>query len=448
MMNWLRERLRRLAASRVQRQPSKRRVGVQLRLEELETRLTPSVDLSSILPLANAAPDVQVVPLRSATPAGLPEQTTGFIPQQISQAYGFNQITFDHGKVQGNGAGQTIAIVDAYNDPSLRSDTQHFDEYFKIQGAAGNSADTSFLRIVNQNGGHALPAANPKWGLEESLDVEWAHAMAPGANILLVESKSSKLSDQLTAVNFARKQPGVSVVSMSWGSREWSKETSYDSYFTTPAGHRGVTFVASSGDHGSSGAHLFPSVSPNVLAVGGTQLVLSSTGRYSSETGWHQGKYSSGGGISKYEPQPSYQKGIVTQTSTRRAVPDVAYNASKNSYYIYDSSHSPGGWFLNDGTSAGAPQWVALVAIADQGRALNDRASLDGARQTLPALYRLPSSDFHDITRGSNGSYSATRGYDLVTGRGSPRANKVVSGLVSYGTRKDTRPAPRAVKSA
>src|SRR5206468_2022041 len=130
-----------------------------------------------------------------------------------------------------------------------------------------------------------LPAASVSWGLETSLDVEWAHAIAPGAKILLVEANSSSLTDLLAAVNYARNQPGVSVVSMSWGAGEWSGESAYDSTFTTPAGHAGVTFVASSGDSGSAGAPEWPSVSPNVLAVGGTQLSVDASGNYVSETG-------------------------------------------------------------------------------------------------------------------------------------------------------------------
>ncbi len=278
---------------------------------------------------------------------------------------------------------------------------------------------------MNQAGGTSLPAANANWGLEISLDVEWAHAIAPGANILLVEANSSGGSDLLAAENFARNQPGVSVVSMSWAGSEFTGESTYDSYFTTPAGHTGVTFVAASGDTGSAGAPDWPSVSPNVLAVGGTQLSLSASGAYLSETAWS----GSSGGLSVDEPQPAYQRGVVTQSATQRAVPDVSYDASTASpYAVYDTSE--GGWLMVGGTSAGAPQWSALIAIADQGRALAGEGTLDGASQTLPLLYQLPAGDFHDVVSGSNGADSAGPGYDLVTGRGSPIANLIVAGLV------------------
>jgi subtilase family serine protease len=372
-------------------------------------------------------PSVYVESHAEASPAGGPGQPAGFSPGQISQAYGFNQIRFNNGTVVGDGRGQTIAIVDAYNQPNIVGDLQSFDATFGLSNLPS-------LTVVNQNGGAALPAADAAWGLEESLDVEWAHSMAPEANILLVESNSSSWSDLLAAMNYARTQPNVSVVSMSWGGGEFSGEAYYDSYFTTPAGHQGVTFVASTGDSGSTGAPESPSISPNILAVGGTNLYLDANNNWSSETAWS----GSGGGISAYESQPSYQKGVVTQTSTKRAVPDVAYDGSSSTpFAVYDTS-SYGGWVQVYGTSAGAPQWGALIAIADQGRALSGQGSLDGATQTLPALYALPSSAFHDITSGSNGGYSAGPGYDLVTGRGSPIANLVVAGLVGSSSNQSS----------
>jgi hypothetical protein len=410
---------------------------VRPQLEELEPRLTPSIDLFSNLALPNPTPNVQLVPAHSVTPNGLPGQPLGFSPQQLRQAYGFNQITFNNGTVKGDGSGQTIAIIDAYSQPNIANDLKTFDLTY------GLAAPPSFT-VVNQYGGSTLPSADAVWGLEESLDVEWAHAMAPGARILLVEANSTNWSDLLTAINYARNQPGVSVVSLSWGSGEGVNETSYDSYFTTPSGHNGITFVAASGDSGSRGTPLYPSVSPNVLAVGGTQLGLSSTGSYGWETGWP----GSGGGISAYEARPPFQKGIVTQAGTRRAVPDVAYNASSASPDAIYDSWVYSGWVTVWGTSAAAPPWAALVAIANQGRTLDGKPTLDGATQTLPALYQLPSNDFHDLTAGINGAYSANPGYDLITGRGSPLADKVVAGLVSYGTQTASSAAPWVVKPA
>jgi subtilase family serine protease len=382
-------------------------------LEVLEDRLLPSMDLTG-----SAVPLIELVSPGAVTANGSPGQPAGLSPQQVSQAYGFNQITFPNGAIQGDGSGQTIAIVDAYSQPNIASDLHIFDSTYGLP-------DPPHFTVVNQNGGSSLPAANQSWGMEESLDVEWAHALAPGANILLVEASSNSYADLMTAVNYARNQPGVSVVSMSWGSGEFSSEAAYDSYFTTPSGHPGVAFIASSGDNGWVE---YPSTSPNVLAVGGTQLNTDSAGNYISEMAWS----GSGGGISNTETQPSYQQGVVTQVTTHRTVPDVAYDASSASPFAIYDTYGYSGWLQAYGTSAGAPQWAALVAIADQGRALEGKGPLDG-NSLLSALYQLPQSDFHDIISGGNGSYSAGPGYDLVTGRGSPIANQVVAGLVGQG---------------
>ena len=261
--------------------------------------------------------------------------------------------------------------------------------------------------------------------------MEWAHAIAPGANILLVEANSNTNSDLYTAVDYARHATGVVAVSMSWSNGEYSGETSDDSHFTTPAGHAGVTFLAPSGDAGAPPS--YPSISPNVVSVGGTSLYLTAQNAYSSEAGWSN----SGGGISADETQPAYQTGVVTQSTTLRTNPDVAYDSNPaTGFPVYDSYNNGTStpWGEWGGTSAAVPQWAALVAIADQGRALAGKGSLDGVTQTLPALYGLPAADFHDITTGSSSTwpyYAAGPGYDLVTGRGTPYANQVIPALVS-----------------
>ena len=167
-----------------------------------------------------------------------------------------------------------------------------------------------------------------------------------------------------------------------------------------------------------------------MLAVGGTTLTLTSNGNYGSETGWS----GSGGGISSFESKPAFQTYVATPSGTRRTNADVAYDANPSTgVYVYDSYN--GGWFAVGGTSAGAPQWAALVAVANQGRALAGAGTLDGATQTLYAIYQEArtayASDFHDIISGYNGYY-AGNGYDLVTGLGSPVANHVIQGLVQW----------------
>jgi hypothetical protein len=385
-------------------------------LEQLEARDLPSM----------FQPDFVLQPHGgSATPFGTPGPT-GLTPAQVRHAYGFDQISFNNGTVVGDGSGTTIAIVDAYDDPNIASDLHQFDVQFGLP-------DPTFTK-VNQNGGSSLPVANASWAQEISLDVEWAHAIAPKASILLVEASSASEANLFAAVRYAASAPGVVAVSMSWGGGEFSGESISDSTFQTPSGHPGVTFVASSGDSGAPPS--YPATSPNVLSVGGTTLNVNSAGAILSESGWS----GSGGGISADESQPGYQRGVVTQTTNSRANPDVAYDADPSTgfpvYITYGNSASTP-WLQFGGTSDAAPQWAALIAIADQGRALAGLGSLDGATQTLPKLYALPSGDFHDITSGtSTGSphFSAAAGYDLVTGLGSPVANRVVADLVGSTT--------------
>ena len=344
-----------------------------------------------------------------------------YTPAQIQQAYQYNKVSFNG--VAGDGTGETIAIVDAYDDPKIQADLNTFDSQFGLPATT--------VTKVNQSGGTTLPAADSTggWELEESLDVEWAHAMAPGAKILLVDASSPNDSDLLPGVSYAAAH--ANVVSMSWGGGESSGESSYDADFS----HAGVAFVASSGDDGAPIS--WPAALPNVLAVGGTALTLGSNDAWSSETGWS----GSGGGPSAYERQPSYQSGVVTST-TMRANPDVAYDASPSTgYAVYDSVADQGttyGWITVGGTSAGAPQWAAILAIADQGRAAGGQPAVDSssAQEVMTTLYKNR-GDFHDITTGtSTGTphYSAGPGYDDVTGLGSPMVNLVIGSLDGTST--------------
>lgn len=408
--------------------PSRRR-GVTLGFECIERRALLTGCPPIALPaLVHHHADDGTVAMATAGP-------TGSTPTQVRAAYGFDKITF--GTTAADGAGTTIAIVDAYDNPNVLADLKAFDRAFGLPDPV--------FRKVNQSGGTAMPAANAGWASEISLDVQWAHAIAPGASILLVEATSVSYADLMTAVNYARNQPGVVAVSMSFGSGEFSGETTYDATFTTPSGHAGVSFFASSGDTGAPVS--YPAVSPNVVSVGGTSLFLSG-GSYVSESGWS----GSGGGVSLHERQPSYQSGVVTLSTTKRANPDVAYDADPNTGFpVYDSFNNgtAAPWSQFGGTSAGAPQWAALSAIVNQGRALAGRPALDGRSQLLPALYALAAADFHDVATGSSTgspSFAATAGYDLVTGRGSPVANLVVADLVAWGS-STTVAAPTAPTS-
>jgi hypothetical protein len=419
---------------------------VRLRVEPLENRLL----LTGPSALGAHPNIIAASPQQTAAP-------TGYTPAQLRQAYGLDQIS-GLSNYNNAGKGQTIAIVDAYNDPNLRSDTQQFDEYFNIQGAAGNSADTSFLTIVNQNGGSALPpSANAgTWGVEESIDVQWAHAIAPGANILLVEAASNSELDVNAAVQYAKSQPNVYVISMSYGdNNEFASESLEDALYTTPVGHQGVAFVGASGDNGAATLGP-PETSPNVLAVGGTTLPADQNGNpdRSLETGWSLGSdanlgspdAASTGGISTVEAAPAYQAGIQLYLSAEgypssgyRAVPDVAYDADPNTGVpIYDTNIGPSGipsplpWSTWGGTSISAPQWAGLIAIADQARVAAGEGTLDGPSQLLPAIYHIAQTDpnaFQNISTGYNG-YNAGPGYNLVNGLGTPNAQYLVPDLV------------------
>jgi hypothetical protein len=339
-----------------------------------------------------------------------------YSPAQIAHAYGFDLVNFANGTIKGDGTGQTIAIVDPFDDPTIASDLQHFDQTF------GLPDPPSFQKLTPQG----LPARNTSWDLEIALDVEWAHAIAPKANIDLVEALNSTTTSLYAADVFAAGQPGVSVVSNSWGGNEYFSETADDKNFV----HAGVSFVFASGDSGAPPE--YPAASPNVLAVGGTTLRLDGSGNYLGETGWGHGSFSfffggSGGGISQVEPKPAFQIN-VTQSATHRTNPDVAFDADPNTgVFVFDTNN--GGFLQVGGTSIGAPSWSGLIAIVNQGRAVKGTSSLNGG-DLLNQIYKVSANDFHDITSGNNG-FPAGPGYDLVTGRGSPKANLLVPDLVA-----------------
>ena len=340
-----------------------------------------------------------------------------------------------------------------------------FDSQFGLTDSGPTLYDqygdaSSFLTVINQSGQtNSLPSTDPSgagtdnWEVEEALDVEWAHAMAPGAQIILVEANSQSLSDLMAAVATAAAQPGVSVVSMSWGFPEGqavfaADEANYDSVFNVP----GVTFLASTGDYGVADPE-YPAFSPNVVAVGGTSLNLNADNSYNSETGW--GYYSdsagmsigSGGGLSLYEPEPSYQQGV--QSTGSRTTPDVSMVADPaTGAWIADPYNlDPSNPFeVVGGTSLSAPAFAGLMALVNQGRVAAGEAALNSSSptETQQALYSLPQADYNSITSGSNG-YNANAGYNLVTGLGTPVAN--LSCPTWSPTRARARPT-RARRSA
>lgn len=305
-----------------------------------------------------------------------PYAVSGITPTAIKAAY----------NLPATGGQGTIAIIDAYDNPYVASDLNVFCNQFGLPPAT--------LEIHKMT---STIRGNTNWGLEIALDVQWAHAIAPNAKILLVEARSNSLSDLLSAVNYAKGRSDVVAISMSWGSSEFSSEASYDSYFTS---NYGAAFYASSGDDGAGTC--WPSASSRVISVGGTTLSFAN-GAVSSETAWS----GSGGGVSTYISKPTYQSGVGY---SKRATPDVSYNGDPNSgFSVYDSYGY--GWVVVGGTSAGAPQWAAIHSLGLTATATNIYNAYSQAESY--------GADFRDITSGSNG-YSAGVGYDLATGVGSP----------------------------
>jgi Bacterial Ig-like domain (group 3) len=377
--------------------------------------------------------------------AALGDPGLAYTPAQIRSAYGVNNLALD-------GTGQTIAIVDAYDDPAIYQAVDTFDAQFGLTASGPRLYDqygpaSSFVSVVNESGQVApLPATDPtgagasNWETETSLDVEWAHALAPGARIVLVEANSQSLADLMTSIATAASQPGVSVVSMSWGFPEGTSvlrqdEATYDSYFNVP----GVTFVASTGDYGTADPE-YPAFSPNVVAVGGTTLNVNGDGSYSNETGWGSSSSAvgafigSGGGLSQFEPEPVYQQGV--QSTGSRSTPDVSFVADPaTGAWIADPYNlDPSQPFeVIGGTSLSAPSWAGLLALVDQGRANAGQPALNRAdpTETQQDLYGLSQSDYHVIASGTNGGYNAAPGYNLVTGLGTPVADRLVPDLVA-----------------
>lgn len=387
----------------------------QLRIKPLMTAIV--LGMTSIqtyaLPLA---PGVIHHPIHYK-PTGSHFLPSGLSPKQVANAYGVSAVA-------AQGKGQTIAIVDAYDDPKIEADLAVFNKEFGLP--ACTTANKCFKKIYAKN---KKPKTDAGWAGEIALDVEWAHAMAPQAKIILVEAASDSIEDLFQAVEVAAKS-GATVVSMSWGTGEFAEQTTYDSIFTNP----NITFTASAGDSGTG--TIYPASSPTVLAVGGTTLSVDAYGNYQGETAWS----GSGGGLSTVESWPSYQSAFpILQSNKMRGVPDVAYNADpETGFSVYSSvpSDDGTGWQVVGGTSAGAPQWAALIAVVNS--TLPTKLGSSVKRQ-LYAAAKDEANHFNDITSGTNGDCgyycTAQEGYDYVTGLGSPEfANLITAFTPVIGT--------------
>jgi subtilase family serine protease len=376
-------------------------------------------------------------------------------PAQIRAAYGLAALpaagaTLTTAQAAALGAGQTIYLVDAYHDATALSDLNAFSTKFGLPTctnvAVASSATLPLAKATSKCTFSAVystttvamttvaPAYNGVWAPESKLDVQWAHAIAPLARIVLIEMPNT-LSTSILGANLLAAKMGPGVVSMSFGSAEagWSK--SVDSYFASA----GMSYVAAAGDSGAQ--VIWPAVSPNVVAVGGTSLNWSGSGtRY--EAAWSH----SGGGLSAYEALPAWQSGVTPAGGgalVRRAVPDVAFNANPTTgeYVALTLPGKATVWSAYGGTSIAAPQWAGVIAVANAIRVANGKAVLGDIHSVLyksiaavPGTYASSLGDVIDGTNGTCATCRAGTGFDQATGLGTPSAAGLLSVLTGVAS--------------
>ena len=410
---------------------------------------------ASAAEVSNTTASGQLTPMASGSAVAT------YTPAQIRAAYGLPSLptlgaTPTASQAAAMGAGQTVYIVDAYADPNAASELAAFNAKFGLPtctslsiastatlplASAAKTGCTFSVVYANASGGMnaSAPSYNSGWATEIALDVQWVHATAPMARIVLIEATDASMSGLLGAIALANKM-GNGVVSMSFGASEGSWTTSEDSYFSAT----GMSYVAAAGDGGA--AVEWPAVSSHVLAVGGTSLSYSGTGTR-SEVVWS----GTGGGVSSYVATPSYQNSTVPGMGTpaRRSVNDVSFNADPSTGQ-YVVTIAPGSaaqdWLSAGGTSLAAPQWAALLAVTNALRVQAGKAVLQDPHTTIYGQIASTSANyagaFADVTRGSDGSCascSAKTGYDLPTGLGTPN---VASLLNQLGGASSTASAP------
>jgi len=401
---------------------------------------------------------------RDATPLASGTAVATYTPAQIRAAYALPALpatgaTLTSAQAAQLGAGQTIYLVDAMNNPNVVAELAAFDSKFGLPTCTVTAIATNatlplatapgnacVLSVVYSTTSGAMTASAPSydsgWSTEISLDVQWAHATAPLARIVLIEAPDSSVDSLQAAVNLANSM-GHGVVSMSFGAGEGSWTSSVDSSFTSA----NMSYVASAGDNGA--AVNWPAVSSHVLAIGGTTLTYSSGAR--SEVVWS----STGGGVSSYTARPSYQASTVPGMGTPagRSVSDVSFNADPTTgqyIAVISQGGSTVGWLSAGGTSLSAPQWAGVLTLANAQRALASKSALGAPHSMLYGTVASTASyyagAFVDVTKGSDGTCptcSAKTGYDNPTGLGTPN----VSSLLPYLTGATTTATAPVVSS-
>ncbi|MFG6465127.1 S53 family peptidase [Roseateles sp. BYS87W] len=383
-----------------------------------------------------------------AAPMATSTAVTTYTPAQIRAAYGWPALPASTTGLTATqaaqlGAGQTIYIVNAKHNPNTAAELAAFNAKFGLPTCstrtlaasttlplAAASKTACELVIAYSTTAGALTATAPAydsgWATEIALDVQWAHATAPLARLVLIEAPDASVTSLSNAVSLANRM-GSGVVSMSFGANEGSWTSSYDSVFSGS----GMSYLAATGDNGA--AVSWPSVSTKVLAVGGTTLTYSGSGTRSEVT-WT----GTGGGTSAYVALPSYQSGTIGGYA-RRAVADVALNANPNSgQYVatIPSGSTTVGWISAGGTSLSTPQWAGLLAVANALRVAGGKTVLGQPHavlyQQIGAVPTQYSSTFKDVASGSNGTCTtctAKAGYDTPTGWGTPNASALLTAL-------------------
>ena len=354
-----------------------------------------------------------------------------YLPSQITSAYDFKWAYQNN--IKGNGT--TIGIVDAYGDPSITYDLGAFDNITGLPPAN--------LKIIYESGSPGS-SFNNSWAIETATDVEWAHAMAPYAKIVLMLADSSSFSSMQKTIEYAVSHKISDILSFSWGSPESGVSNSTLNSFNMVlqgANEAGMTVFAASGDYGAYDQTNqltvnFPASSPYVTSVGGTSL-YDNSGTF-SQTAWGgilNGKsYGSGGGYSSYFSKPYWQSApSINSSMTQRGMPDVALVGDNDTGVLIISE---GKSYKVGGTSIATPMWAAIGSLLDQ---YNKR----DLGQINPLFYQISrtseySSAFTQITSGGNGYYSAHSGWNPVTGLGTPNVSNLLNAsaqvLSPYGS--------------
>ncbi len=320
--------------------------------------------------------------------------SSGYTPCDLQAAYNVVNAT--------GGSNQTVAIVDAFDDPNAESDLAVYRSTF---GLPPCTTANGCFRKVNQNGQQGnYPPPNVGWAEEISLDLDMVSAICPNCHILLVEATSNSFANLAAAVDTAARL-GATAISNSYGGNEFNGETTYESHYN----HPGIPVTVSSGDSGFGVS--FPASSRYVTAVGGTHLVRANNSRGWTETAWS----GAGSGCSRYIPKPTWQNGL-TGSCSRRATADISAVADPNTGVDVYDTYGVSGWLVFGGTSVSAPIIASFYALAGNGSSINNASF----------LYSHTSS-FFDVTSGSNGRCNSNRvlcnagpGWDGPTGLGTP----------------------------